>query len=184
MQPRIILDSTPFALTIERLCYQLIEHHDHFEDTCLIGIQPRGVHLSDRIMARLKAIDPKLNIRYGKLDITFYRDDFRQKDRPPVPSSTILPFSVEHKKVVLVDDVLYTGRTIRSAMDALMDYGRPARVELLALVDRRFSRDVPIRADYIGKTVDAIMSERVKVEWKETSGADKIWIMDENEPTR
>lgn len=180
MQPRVILHSRHFKLTIERLCYQLIEDHGDFADTALLGVQPRGAFLSQRIVSRLAAIKPNITVLHGLLDVTFYRDDFRQKDRPLTPAETRIDFSLENKRVVLIDDVLYTGRTIRSAMDALLDYGRPARIELLALVDRRFSRDVPINADYVGKTVDAIASERVKVEWEEVNGEDKIWIFTEN----
>lgn len=110
----------------------------------------------------------------GNLDITFFRDDFRRRERPLIPSITNLDFSIENKKVVLVDDVLYTGRTIRSGLDALMTFGRPSKVELLVLVDRRFRRDLPIQADYVGKAVDTLISERVSVEWKETEGADKV----------
>ncbi len=180
MQPRIILNSHHFQLTIERLCYQLIENHGDFRNTCLIGVQPRGVYLSDRIVKRLQDIMPGHQLQYGKLDITFYRDDFRQYEKPLKPSETLINFSLEHKKVILVDDVLYTGRTIRAAMDALLDYGRPDQIELLALVDRRYSRDVPIQADYVGKTVDAINSEKVKVDWAESTGEDAIWILTEN----
>jgi pyrimidine operon attenuation protein / uracil phosphoribosyltransferase len=180
MQPRVILDSTHFKLTIDRLCYQLIENHDHFQNTCIIGVQPRGIYLSDRLVSRLKEIDPKIDLEYGKLDVTFYRDDFREKGKAMKPSSTSLDFSVEGKNVILVDDVFYTGRTIRSAMDALLDYGRPDCIELLVLVDRRYSRHVPVQPDYTGKTVDAIVSELVKVEWEEINGVDKIWILSEN----
>lgn len=183
MQPRIILDSVPFQLTIDRLCFQLIENHDSFENTCLIGVQPRGIFLSERIVKRLGEINTDLKLEYGKLDVTFYRDDFRQKGKPLKPNRTEIDFSVENKQVILIDDVLYTGRTIRSALDALLDYGRPSKVELLTLVDRRFSRHVPVSADYVGKTVDAIVSEYVSVEWEEVNGADKIWIQTENEET-
>lgn len=180
MQQRILLDSIHFKLTIERLCYQLIEDHSDFSNTAIIGVQPRGVYLSNRIMQRLQSIEPNLSWQYGKLDVTFYRDDFRQKEKPLTPSETVIDFSLENQRVILVDDVLYTGRTIRSAMDALLDYGRPRRIELLTLIDRRFSRDVPIRADYVGRTVDAIVSERVRVEWDEIEGEDKVWILTEN----
>ena len=179
--PRVIIGNTHFKLTINRLCYQLIENHDDFKNTCIIGVQPRGIYLSDRIVKRLKAINPALEIEYGKLDVTFYRDDFRQKGKPLTPTDTTINFSVEDKKVVLVDDVLYTGRTIRSAMDAILDYGRPSKIELLALVDRRFSRHVPVQPDYTGKTVDAIVSEKVQVEWEEVNGSDKIWILSAND---
>jgi pyrimidine operon attenuation protein/uracil phosphoribosyltransferase len=181
MQPRVILDSKKFSLTIERLCHQLIENHKHFENTCIIGIQPRGIFLSNRIVSRLHKIDKTLQIKHGLLDITFYRDDFRRREKPLTPSTTKIDFSIENKKVVLIDDVLFTGRTIRAALDALLDFGRPAHVELLVLIDRRFTRDLPIQADYVGKTIDSIESEHVKVEWQERDGADTIWILTENE---
>lgn len=177
MQPRVILDSQKFSLTIDRLCYQLIENHYDFENTVLVGIQPRGIHLSNRIIKRLKELKPAINLEYGLLDITFYRDDFRRRDTPIAASETQMNFIIEDKKVVLIDDVLYTGRTIRAALDALLDFGRPNHVELLTLVDRRFSRDLPIEANYVGKTVDSIASDRVKVEWKDQDGADKVWIL-------
>jgi pyrimidine operon attenuation protein/uracil phosphoribosyltransferase len=113
-------------------------------------------------------------VQCGNLDITFYRDDFRRREKPLIPSITNIDFSIENKRVILVDDVLYTGRTIRSGLDALLTFGRPSKVELLVLIDRRYSRDLPIQADYIGKTVDTLISERVSVEWKETEGEDKV----------
>ncbi len=181
MKPRVILDSQKFALTIERLCYQLIENHRDFSNTSIIGIQPRGIYLSDRIAERLRAINSKLVFDCGILDITFYRDDFRRHEKPLTPNATDIEFSIEGKNVVLVDDVLFTGRTIRSAMDALLDFGRPAHVELLTLIDRRFTRELPIQPDYVGKTIDSIETEKVKVEWQETDGADKVWIFTTNE---
>ncbi len=181
MKPRIILDNQKFALTIERLCHQLIENHKDFSRTAIIGIQPRGIYLSKRICQRLKAINPKLNFESGVMDITFYRDDFRRRENPLKPSATEIEFSIEGKKVVLIDDVLFTGRTIRAAMDALLDFGRPEHVELLVLIDRRFSRDLPIQADYVGKTIDSIESEHVKVEWAETDKTDSVWILTTNE---
>lgn len=181
IRPRVILEATHLKLTVNRLCHQLIENYDAFDDTCLIGVQPRGIHLSDRLVKRLQEIAPGNKLKYGKLDVTFYRDDFRQKGTPPTPAHSEIDFSVEDKKVVLVDDVLYTGRTIRSAMDAILDYGRPSCIELLVLIDRRYSRDVPVQPDYTGKTVDAIISERVKVEWEEVNGADQVWILSQKE---
>lgn len=180
MQPRVILDTPQFALTIDRLCYQLIENHNDFTDTVLIGVQPRGIHLSNRIYQRLKELKPSLRLDYGKLDITFYRDDFRRRETPLAANETELNFSIEGKKVVLVDDVLYTGRTIRAAMDALLDFGRPQQVELLTLIDRRFTRHLPIEANYVGKKIDSIASEVVRVEWNDQDGADKVWILTTN----
>ena len=173
---RVILTKGRFALTIDRLCHQLIENHDSFTNTCFIGIQPRGVAFANRIQQRLLEITGASFIEYGKLDITFYRDDFRQRDKPLRASVTEMDFLVEGKNVVLVDDVLYTGRTVQAAMTALNHFGRPAKVELLALVDRRFNRDLPIKSDYTGVRVDALDEAYVKVEWKDTDGEDRILL--------
>lgn len=180
MQPRVILNTPQFALTIDRLCHQLIENHNDFTNTVLIGVQPRGIYVSNRINERLKALKPSIAFDYGKLDITFYRDDFRRREKPLQASETELNFSIEGKKVVLVDDVLYTGRTIRAAMDALLDFGRPQQVELLVLIDRRYTRHLPIEANYVGKKIDSIASEVVRVEWHDQDGADKVWILTTN----
>lgn len=177
MQSRIILDSRKFQLTLERLCHQLIENHGNFSESCIIGLQPRGIFLSRRIIKTLNQLNPGLKINYGVLDTTFYRDDFRHSDKPLLPLMTDIDFIVENKNVILVDDVFYTGRTVRSGMDALLDFGRPAKIELLVLIDRRFSRQVPIMPDYVGKTVDAVTSEKVRVEWAENGGEDRVWII-------
>ncbi len=174
---KTLLNSAQLDLTLQRLAHQLVENHIDFKDTVIIGIQPRGIYLSDRIVQMVKKITGKKDIAYGKLDITFYRDDVHTSSDIQVPSYTDIPFSVEGKKVVLVDDVLYTGRTIRSAMDALIDFGRPERVELLVLVDRRFSRELPIHPDYSGYTVDTILTQKVKVNWKEQDGSDEVVLL-------
>lgn len=173
MEKQVILNKRHFELTLNRLCYQLIETHHDFSNTVLIGLQPRGVNVVSRLKAQLEAIlgSP---VVCGNLDITFYRDDFRRRERPIIPSVTNIDFVIEGKNVVLVDDVLFTGRTIRSGLDALLAFGRPKKVELLTLIDRRFNRDLPIQADYVGKTVDTLSSERVSVEWKEIEGQDKV----------
>lgn len=171
---RVILDQDRFGLTIDRLCHQLIEEFDQFEDACIVGVQPRGVWLSDRIYKRLKAILNVPEILYGKLDITFYRDDFRIRAKPLRASVTEMEFLVEGLNVILVDDVLYTGRTIQAALTALNHYGRPKSVKLLALVDRRFNRHLPIQSDYTGITVDALDEAYVKVEWAESNGEDSV----------
>ena len=116
------------------------------------------------------------NFLFSNLDITFHRDDFRRRETPLLPSITNIDFSIENKRIILIDDVLFTGRTIRAGLDALLTFGRPSQVQLLALIDRRFSRDLPIQADYIGKTVDTLASERVAVEWKESEGQDQILL--------
>ncbi len=175
MKPRIILDSKHIEITITRLCYQLIEVHNDFSNTVIIGLQPRGIYLSQRIQKKLSEILKKNDLLCGSLDTTFYRDDFRTKEL--VPNATEIDFIIEDKNVVLVDDVLYTGRTIRSGLDAMLAFGRPKDVELLVLIDRRLSRHLPIQAKYIGKTIDSIASEKVKVDWKETDGSDKVTLL-------
>jgi len=156
-----ILDKPQLDLTIQRLSHQLLENNVDFSATVIIGLQPRGVFLADKIIQHLKEVGYG-DIKYGKLDITFYRDDIRKELH--VPNHTDIPFSIEDKIVILVDDVLYTGRTIRAALDALLDFGRPQKVELCVLIDRRFSRQLPIQPDYSGKTIDSIISQKVKVE--------------------
>lgn len=171
---RIILSQQRFALTVDRLCHQLIERYGDFDQVCLVGVQERGVLLADRMMERLSVLNRKNLPEYGKLDITFFRDDFRHRDKPLKAASTEMNFLVEDKSVVIVDDVLYTGRTIQAAMSALQAFGRPKHVELLCLVDRRFNRHLPISPDYSGITVDALDEAYVKVEWEELNGEDKI----------
>ncbi|CAN5642812.1 bifunctional pyr operon transcriptional regulator/uracil phosphoribosyltransferase PyrR [soil metagenome] len=171
-----ILDQQQLAITVDRLCYQLIENHDDFKDSVIIGLQPRGIYLSRRIFERLKKIDSSIQVKLGELDISFFRDDFRRRDLI-VPSSTRMDFIVEGKKVILVDDVLHTGRTIRAGLDALLAFGRPASVELLVLINRKFSRQLPIEPDYIGKSIDTIASENVRVHLLQPDGEDGAWLI-------
>lgn len=172
---KTILTEHQLDLTIQRLCHQILENHLDLENTVLIGLQPRGIYLSSRIAGQLKKQAGTDNIQYGILDITFYRDDIREELH--IANQTDIPFSIENKKVVLIDDVLYTGRTIRAALDALLDYGRPAKVELCILIDRRFSRELPIQPDYVGKSIDSIISQKVKVLWKEKEGKDEVVLL-------
>lgn len=172
---KLILGQQLISITIDRLCYQLIENHNDFSNSVLIGIQPNGTALSKRIYKRLLQIDSNNKAKYGELDISFYRDDFRRREMI-VPSSTSIDFIIEGKRVVLIDDVLYTGRTIRAGLDALLAFGRPASVELLTLIDRKFSRQLPIVANYIGKSIDSIESEKVKVQLLHPEGEDGVWI--------
>lgn len=176
MSSRPILNQKHFEITINRLCFELIENHDDFSETVIIGLQPRGIFLSNRIAGQLRHFLPGKEILSGNLDITFFRDDFRRRENVIVPSSTEIDFIIENKKVILVDDVLYTGRTIRAALDAILAFGRPSKVELLTLIDRKFSRDVPIEPNYVGKAIDTIMSDKVRVSWKETEGKDEVWL--------
>ena len=174
IKERQILNQKDINITIERLCHQLIEHHNDFNNTVIVGVQPRGTFLSNRIIAKLKQLLKTTNIESGNVDISFYRDDLRRREEPIVPQVMDMNLSLEGKNVVLIDDVLFTGRSIRSAIDALMAFGRPKSVELLILIDRRFSRDLPIQPNYVGKTIDAIESEKIIVEWEETTGTDRI----------
>lgn len=176
MAGKILLEKTKFDITIKRLSHQLIEVHNDFKETVIIGLQPRGIYLARRIQKEVSSILKTKNILCGELDITFHRDDFRKREL--IPSRTNINFIVEDKNVVLVDDVLFTGRTIRAGLDALLAFGRPKDIELMVLVDRRFSRNVPIQAKYIGITIDSISTQNVKVEWKETDGKDKITLLD------
>ncbi len=168
-----------FQVTIERLARQLVERHENFDEKALIGLQPRGVFLARKLHRQLEAMLGANKVPYGELDVTFYRDDFRRRNEPLVPAESAINFQLEGKQVILVDDVLYTGRTVRAGLDALHDYGRPSRVEFLVLVDRRFSRHLPIDSDYVGIRVDTRSSQSVKVEWAEEEGTDCIWLIDE-----
>ena len=167
-----ILTEKQIRVTVKRLAHQVLENHLGLENTVLIGIQPRGIFLSDRIVTELRSLIPEEKVRYGKLDITFYRDDIRRELK--IANATNIPFSTENKDIILIDDVLWTGRTIRSALDAVLDFGRPARVELCVLIDRRFSREFPIQADYIGRSIDTFPSQKVFVRWKENQGTDEV----------
>ena len=158
-----ILTGQHLGITIKRLTHQVLENNTDLDNTVFIGLQPRGIFLSDRIVEEIKKELPAVKVQYGKLDITFYRDDIRKELH--IANHTDIPFSIESKRVVLIDDVLYTGRTIRAALDALLDFGRPGKVELCVLIDRRFSRQLPIQPDYVGKSIDSIISQKVKVEW-------------------
>jgi pyrimidine operon attenuation protein/uracil phosphoribosyltransferase len=158
---KTVLNEQQIAITIKRLGHQILENHVDLKDTVLIGIQPRGIFVSDELARELRSLLPGQQVNYGKLDITFYRDDVAKGIH--IPNHTEIPFSIENKNVVLIDDVLYTGRTIRAAMDALMAFGRPAKVELCILIDRRFSRQLPIQPDYVGRAIDSIVSQKVKV---------------------
>lgn len=144
------------------------------KDTVIIGLQPRGIFLSDKVVDELQKLTSG-NISYGKLDITFYRDDVRTELH--VANKTDISFNIENKQVILVDDVLFTGRTIRAALDALLDFGRPSKVELCVLIDRRFSRELPIQPDYCGRAIDTFASQKVKVNWKEKDERNEVVLI-------
>jgi len=176
MRRELLVDSKKIQIILHRLANQLIENHLDFENTVLIGLQPRGVYLADRIKSLLEQSYQIENIKFGYLDITFFRDDFRRNDKPLAANQTKIDFLVENKKVVFIDDVLYTGRSIRAALTAIQSFGRPSQIELLTLIDRRFSRSLPIQPDYTGCQVDAINTEKVSVMWKEKDGEDAIYL--------
>ena len=162
---------------IKRLAHQLLETYPGLTNAVIVGLQPRGVYLSDRIVAALHQELPADQIQYGKLDITFYRDDVRRELH--LGTQTHLPFPIEGKTVILIDDVLFTGRTIRAALDALLAFGRPSKVKLCVLVDRKPSRELPIQPDFSGKEMDTLTPFKVKVRWKENEGVDEVILLDQ-----
>ena len=166
------------TITIQRLAHQLVEQIEAFDDVVIIGIQPRGIHLSDRVLQAIQAIVPGQKIQYGQLDTTFYRDDVHQNNSIHIPSATSIDYNLEGKQIILIDDVLHTGRTIRAAMDALIDFGRPKHVSLMVLIDRRFSRELPIQPDFVGQSVDTMYSQKVKVQWDEHNQDHKVLLID------
>jgi pyrimidine operon attenuation protein/uracil phosphoribosyltransferase len=180
MSKREIIDARELNIALNRLCCKLIENHGDFSNSILIGLQPRGVKVLERIVGLLESDYNVKNIRTGVLDITFFRDDFRHRSGHLQANKTRIEHLVEDQKVVFIDDVLYTGRSVRAAMDAILSYGRPSKMELLTLIDRRFSRDLPIQPDYKGRQVDSIASQRVEVLWEEVDGQDAVLI---TEPT-
>lgn len=177
MSQKVLLNAKEVNIILHRLACQLIEKHNDFSKTVLIGLQPRGVFLANRIAKILKDDYKVKNIQLGLLDITFFRDDFRRGDKPLEANTTNINFLVEDKTIVFIDDVLYTGRSIRAALTAIQSFGRPNEIELLTLIDRRFSRHLPIQPDYRGRQVDVINDEKVKVNWKENDGEDSVYLI-------
>ncbi len=177
MAQKILLNEKEIHIILHRLACQLIENHQDFSNTILIGIQPRGIFLANRLVEILTEDYQIKNIQLGKLDITFYRDDFRRREDPLEASKTDINFIVDNKNVVFIDDVLFSGRSIRAALTAIQDFGRPKNIELLVLIDRRFSRHLPIQPDYKGRQVDVIKDEQVKVFWKKNKIKDKVCIV-------
>jgi pyrimidine operon attenuation protein / uracil phosphoribosyltransferase len=175
---RLILDQALLDITLRRLCQEIIENHEIVENVVLIGLQPRGVFLAERIKQLINELFGH-NIPLGYVDATFYRDDFKRKGNILLPNSTQIAFIIEDKNVILIDDVLATGRMVRAAMDALQAFGRPKKIELLCLIDRKYNRDLPIQPDYSGKKVNTLDTQKVLVEWKEQGHkADSIWLID------
>ena len=177
MSQKVLLNHNEVNIILHRLACQLVEKHSNFSNTVLIGLQPRGKFLANRLKDLLKSEYNISELQSGFLDITFYRDDFRRTTKVLEASTTEMNCIVEDKKVVFIDDVLYTGRSIRAALTAIQSYGRPSSIELLILIDRRFSRHLPIQPDYRGRQVDAIDNEKVIVNWKELHGEDAVYLL-------
>lgn len=184
MGQKVLLSEKEVNIILNRLACQLIEKHCDFTDTLLIGIQPRGVFLAERLKSLLQDEYKIPKIELGYLDITFFRDDFRRGDKTLEANKTKIDFIVEDKKVIFIDDVLYTGRSIRAALTAIQSFGRPASVELLVLIDRRFSRDLPIQPDYRGRQVDAINQDKVVVSWQDQDGQDGVFLINNTATTK
>ncbi len=178
MDSHVLIAPSLFDRIIDRLAHQLLEHHA-FTETDLVGLQPRGIFLARRLQSRLQELLPSSTIPCGALDVTFHRDDFGRRNHPIAPNATDMPFLVEDRRVILVDDVLHTGRTIRAGMDALMAHGRPRSVELLVLIDRRFRRELPIEPRYVGKAIDSIDEQYVKVRWQGQGGSDYVELFNQ-----
>jgi pyrimidine operon attenuation protein/uracil phosphoribosyltransferase len=177
MSQKVLLTEKEIHIILHRLACQLLENHLDFSESALIGLQPRGSFLAQRLVKLLQEEYRVGSVPFGLLDITFYRDDFRRSEKPLAASSTKIDFLVEGKRVVLIDDVLYTGRSIRAALTAIQSFGRPGTIELLTLIDRRFSRHLPIQPDYRGRQVDALGGDKVKVCWQENEGEDAVYLI-------
>ena len=177
MSQKVLLTSKEVNIILHRLACQLIENHLDFSNTVLIGIQPRGTYLANRVKAILENDYQIKDVKLGFLDITFFRDDFRRGEKQLEANKTQIDFLVEDKKVVFIDDVLFTGRSINAALTAIQSFGRPSEVELLVLIDRRFSRHLPIQPDYRGRQVDVINDEKVIVSWMEKDGEDAVYLV-------
>ncbi len=179
MSDTILLNGNQIQLTIERLSREVIESIN-FQNTVIIGVQPRGVLLAEKIHQKILELTGN-DIPFGKIDTTFHRDDFR-RGKSLNAKVTEIDFHIEEKNVLLIDDVLYTGRTIRAAMDALMSFGRPLKIELLVLIDRRFNRELPIQPDFVGNIVDTIEKVDVEVRWatNETEKNEVVFIKENN----
>jgi len=175
MAPKVLLSEKKVNIILSRLCHQLIERHGDFSNVVLVGLQPRGTLLLDQLLILLEKEGINA-LKSGKLDTTFFRDDFRRSERPLNAKTTEMNEIVEGKDVVLIDDVLFTGRSIRSALTAIDSYGRPKSIELLVLVDRRFSRHLPIQPDYLGAQIDALQGDKVKVVWSDKPSESIVYL--------
>jgi pyrimidine operon attenuation protein/uracil phosphoribosyltransferase len=172
---RQVMDEQAIHRALVRIAHEIVEHNKGTGELALVGIRSRGVHLAQRIRETIGDIEPGTVVPFGVVDITLYRDDLDRGLQNPVVQGTDIPFPVDGRRILLVDDVLFTGRTIRAAMDALVDFGRPQSVQLAVLVDRGH-RELPIRADYVGKNLPTARSEQVQVRLAEVDGVDEVVI--------
>lgn len=171
-----VIDQDGLNRTVTRLAHEILERNRGCENVVLIGMRTRGEFLAQRIQKKIKEIDGK-NLELGVLDATLYRDDFRMRLKQPEISVTDITFDLNEKDIVLIDDVLYTGRTVRAALDALMDLGRPNTIQFCVLVDRGH-REMPIKADFVGKNIPTSINEEVKLKMKEVDGEDSVYLVD------
>lgn len=170
-----LLDEADVGRIVTRMAHEMIEKNKGTELLALIGVRTRGEYLARRLAEKIKSIDGGM-LPLGILDVSFYRDDTRAKLKQPQVQSTHIPFDITDKKIILIDDVLYTGRSVRAALDEIMDFGRPAKVELAVLIDRGH-RELPIQPDYVGKVVTTAFDEEVKVKMKEQDGVDEVILV-------
>jgi pyrimidine operon attenuation protein / uracil phosphoribosyltransferase len=180
MNTTVLFDEERVKQMVARLALHITEDYTQIGKLAIIGIQPRGVHLANRIASELKHRNELRDFEFGTLDPTFFRDDFRRRNSPLQPSETVLPFLTENKNVLLIDDVLFTGRTIRASLDALQSFGRPSSVRLLCLIDRKYSRELPVQADYTGAALDTFSSTKVRVLWKELHNQDAVVLSNDS----
>lgn len=182
MTKKVIMTSEDIRRTIARIAHEIIEHNNALENLVLVGMRTRGVPLANRLAANIKNFEG-VDVPVGALDISLYRDDLDSLELKPVVKGTSIPADIEKKTIVLVDDVLYTGRSTRAALDALIDMGRPRAIQLAVLVDRGH-RELPIRADYVGKNIPSSRAEEIKVQLNETDGIDEVAIIPESEEAK
>lgn len=175
----VILDSAALKRTIDRIAHEILETHEDNPNLAIVGIKTRGAYLAKRLAEKLKEFKGK-QVPVGELGITFYRDDFKKASDQPIVQSTEISFDIEGKTIIIVDDVLQTGRTVRCALDELMDFGRPAKIELAVLIDRGH-RELPIRPDYVGKNIPTSARQLIRVNLSETDQKDEVLLENENE---
>lgn len=171
-----IMDGDALRRTLTRLTHEILENNRGTDNLAVVGVRARGDILAQRIIQNIHEIEG-IRVPLGELDITLYRDDFQRMDEAPIVQDTSIPFHMNDMNVVLVDDVLFTGRTVRAALDALLDYGRPARIQLAVLVDRGH-RELPIKADYVGKNVPTSLGEQIQVKLEEQDGVDRVSLVE------